>query len=232
MSLYVKICGVTNPVDAAVAVEAGADAVGVIFARSPRQVALTDALAIRDAVPDRVEMAGVFVDPTPEALWDAVVALRLGVVQLHRDLHTLWGEETWDAILDGLQERGTLVAQAIRARDAATLHTEIAGRLNDASRILLDAYVPGREGGTGQTFDWSLVEIAKTYGRPVIVAGGLTPENVAEAVRRTRPWGVDVSSGVEAEPGRKDHDAVRRFISAARSADAGITGAVEASPAW
>jgi phosphoribosylanthranilate isomerase len=110
--------------------------------------------------------------------------------------------------------------RALKARDAATLRAELV-TVWGADQVLLDAFVAGAEGGTGETFDWSLVDVVRGAGCDVIVAGGLTPDNVADAVRATRPWGVDVASGVEASPGIKDHEAVRRFIADARAAAEG-----------
>jgi phosphoribosylanthranilate isomerase len=220
MAVHVKICGITNPEDARVAVEAGADALGLVFAPSPRRVTIEQAQAIRAALPSSVELVGVFVAEDFALVAEAMKALDLGGVQFHKDPQHLWtgcelrAFEELRNVLPNLR-----VITAIRAKDIATLHAEIASRLHGATHVLLDAYVPGLAGGTGKTFDWKLVDTAKTYGRPVIVAGGLTPENVSDAVRRTHPWGVDVSSGVEAEPGRKDHEAVRRFIAAVRATD-------------
>ena len=216
------------------AVDAGADALGLVFAPSPRQVTMEEARTVRAAIPAGVELVGVFVEEPFETVRDAILGADLGGAQFHKDPDRLWSDEDMAAWEELRASRpGLRVVQAIRARDAATLHAELAGRLVGASQVLLDAYVPGLAGGTGQTFDWSLVDTAKAYGRPIIMAGGLTPNNVAEAIRRARPWGVDVSSGVEAEPGRKDHDAVRRFIAAARAADADAAAeSSETAPVW
>jgi phosphoribosylanthranilate isomerase len=225
--LHVKICGITNPADAVAAVEAGADALGLIFAPSPRRVTLDDARAIRLVVPARVEMTGVFVREPLALVHDAILTVGLGGVQFHGNPLEHWADAErvrWEELI---QTRKALrVVHAVRAKDATALEAALDTRMERADQILLDAFVPGLEGGTGRTFDWSLIEIVKRRGVPVIVAGGLTPGNVAEAVGTTQPWGVDVSSGVESAPGKKDHGAVRRFIRAARAADA------PAVPVW
>jgi phosphoribosylanthranilate isomerase len=207
-------------------VAAGADAIGLVFAPSARQVTLDEAMAIRLVVPSRVEMVGVFVNEPFALVHDAVLTLGLGGAQFHRDPRAEWSSDEilrWKLLR---MERADLrLIHALRAKDADALELELSMRIERADQVLLDAYVPGLEGGTGKVFDWSLVDVVKRDEMPVIVAGGLTPENVADAVRRTRPWGVDVSSGVEAAPGRKDHDAVRRFIANARAADVAVPAA-------
>lgn len=209
------------------AVEAGADALGLVFAPSPRRVTLDDARAIRLVVPARVELTGVFVREPLALVHDAILTLGLGGVQFHGNPLEHWSEAERLRWAELMQTREALrVVHAMRAKDAGVLDAALDARLRRADQILLDAFVPGLEGGTGTVFDWRLAERVTRREIPVIVAGGLTPENVADAVETARPWGVDVSSGVEAAPGRKDHDAVRRFIRAARAADA------PAVPAW
>lgn len=219
MRLHVKICGITTPADAVPAVEAGANALGVVFAPSPRRVTLEQAREIRAAVPG-VELVGVFVDEAFAEVRRAVMEAGLQATQFHKDPAGLWPRADltdWEAFR---AERALRAVRAVRARSAEALQSALEGRAEAFDQVLLDAYVPGVEGGTGQTFDWSLADTARAFGRPIIVAGGLHPGNVAEAIRRVAPWGVDVSSGVESAPGRKDADAVRRFLAAAREAAA------------
>jgi phosphoribosylanthranilate isomerase len=133
----------------------------------------------------------------------------LDCVQLH-------GEESPQAV-DLLMDSGLSIIRALRVRDRSVLHEFEKTR---ATYYLLDSYVPGRAGGTGHTFDWTVAREAP-QGARVLLAGGLTPENVVDAIRTAQPWGVDVSSGVEADPGRKDHDKVRRFVAAAKGTAVG-----------
>ena len=216
MPLHIKICGITNPEDAVAAVAAGADDLGLVFAPSPRRVTLEDAKAVRMAVPPDIELVGVFVDEPFMAVHDAVLTANLGGVQFHRNPVSHWTEAECVRWRDIVLARGVRVVQAFPARDAATLRAALRQLPQSVDQILLDAFVPGVRGGTGRTFDWTLVAAAKEFGKPVIVAGGLTPDNVGEAVRLTHPWGVDVSSGVESSPGRKYAVAMRGFVVNAR----------------
>ncbi|MCZ7639282.1 MAG: phosphoribosylanthranilate isomerase [Verrucomicrobia bacterium] len=204
MSVRVKICGVTRLEDAQAAVEAGADALGFMFyERSPRRVSVAVGAAICRQLPPFVSKVGVFVDAAIEVIEEAVVQCGLDVVQLH-------GGES-PAFCGRLSRP---VIKAVRVRGPETL-AELAGYATAA--WLLDAYVPGQRGGTGATFDWGLATQAVGLGRPVILAGGLTAANVAAAVRQVRPYAVDVSSGVESEPGRKDAAAIEAFVRAAKA---------------
>jgi phosphoribosylanthranilate isomerase len=207
----VKICGVRTPEEARAVAEAGADAVGFVFwPQSRRYVVPEEAARIAQVLPPFVVRVGVFVNEPPE--WVEEVAARVGLdaVQLH-------GDEPPEACAR-IRRR---VIKAIRVRDGDSLRTA-AGY--PVSALLLDAYVPGTYGGTGRTFDWSLVESIRHLGLPLILSGGLTPENVAEAIRRVRPYGVDASSGVETH-GRKDPEKIRAFVAAVRRADARREGA-------
>lgn len=215
MSVYVKICGITRPEDAAAACEAGADAIGFVFAPSKRRVDIETATRVSEAI-TRMERVGVFVEEPFSLVRDAVQRVPLQAVQFHRLPRDMWTTGEVDEWRELVQQTGVIVTHAFRARDADSLRADIESRIQETDRILLDAFVPNAEGGTGKTFDWSLVAVAQIYGKPVIVAGGLTPDNVGEAVRRTRAWGVDVSSGVERAPGVKDRDAIRRFVTGAR----------------
>lgn len=199
--MRIKICGITNLPDALAAVEAGADALGFVFAPSPRQVTPERAREIIRELPPYVTTVGLVVNQDPRPI---VEACSVDVIQFH-------GDETPEQVA-AIDRR---CYRAFRVRSAADLEALAAF---SCSAFLLDAYVPGVPGGTGQRFPWALAEGAKRFGKPVIVAGGLTPENVGLCVRTTRPYGVDVSSGVEAEPGRKDHRLVRAFVENARAA--------------
>lgn len=196
----VKICGVTRLDDALAAVRLGADALGFNFwPRSKRYLPPAEARAIVRRLPPFVSAVGVFVDPTREEVLRAVDVSGIGIAQLH-------GDEPPELCVS----LPCPVLKAIRVADAHAL-AQLASY--DVRGFILDAPGPGYGGG-GVTFDWSLVaEIAREM--PIVLAGGLTPENVAEAVRAVRPWAVDVASGVESAPGAKDEEKMRRFIEAA-----------------
>ena len=203
----VKICGITSAEDAAAAVDAGADALGVVFAPgTPRYVAPDAAAEILAAVPPLVATVGVFVDHPLEDVLRIISVLGLHAVQLHGQEPAAYSRRI-----------PVPVIRALRVRDAASLHPL---ETYPAHAFLLDAYVEGLPGGTGTPISWDLALRAKG-GKPVILSGGLRPETVAQAVRLVRPYGVDVSSGVEASPGRKDHRKVREFIVNVRQADLG-----------
>lgn len=205
MSVKVKICGLTNAADALGAAEAGADLLGFVFyEQSPRHVPVAVAAAITRQVPAFVAKVGVFVDAPEELVRRALSECGLSVLQFH-------GNETPEFCI----QFGVMSMKAFRVRDAASLDM-LPAYHTDA--WLLDAYTAGQLGGTGATFNWELAIAARKLGRPVFLAGGLTPENVADAVRRVQPFGVDVSSGVESAPGRKDLQKVRAFITAAKQA--------------
>jgi phosphoribosylanthranilate isomerase len=203
----VKICGITSAEDAAAAVEAGADALGFVFVPgTPRLVHPDVAERIVKGLPPFVTTVGVFVDQPLEDVLRIAARCTLQAVQLH-------GEET-KAFSRSIPFP---VIKAIRVRDARDL-APIA--TYPARAFLLDAFVEGQAGGTGTPISWDVARQAK--GKvPVILSGGLRPETVAQAVRTVRPYGVDVGSGVEASPGRKDHKKVREFIAAVREADRG-----------
>lgn len=211
MSVRVKICGLTRPPDVAAAVAAGADALGFMFyAPSPRHVAIAAAADLCRPVPARVERVGVFVDAPEDFIREAAVRCGLTLLQLHG------GEAP-----EFCARLPLPVVRAFRMRGPETL--EELDRFPTAG-WLLDSYTPGRHGGTGATFNWDLAARAVARGRPVWLAGGLTPDNVAEAVRRVRPFAVDVSSGVESAPGVKDPARIAAFIAAAKGAGAAAGG--------
>ncbi|WP_291987670.1 phosphoribosylanthranilate isomerase [Luteitalea sp.] len=202
----IKICGMTRVEDAVLAVEAGADAIGLVFwAGSKRAVDVAQAQAITRALPPLISTVGVFVDETPDRVRSIGDAVGLSAVQLHG--HEVVGD--WARF-----PRPVLKAMPLEAYAASPWQTARAA-------ILVDAHDPVTIGGTGRTVDWAVARaIAAT--RPLVLAGGLRPENVAEAVATVQPWGVDVASGVEQTPGIKDAARVRAFVQAVRAADADL----------
>jgi phosphoribosylanthranilate isomerase len=206
MSVKVKICGITSVADGLVAAEAGADMVGLMFAEaSPRRISVETAAEIARAVPPFVLKVGVFVNPPEELVMEAIAKCGLSLLQFH-------GEETPEFCA----QFGVMSMKAFRIRDAASLEA-LAEYPTDA--YLLDAFSADARGGTGAKFNWDLAVAAQKFGRPIFLAGGLTPENVAAAIAQARPFGVDVSSGVESAPGKKDAAKVRAFIQAAKQTD-------------
>jgi phosphoribosylanthranilate isomerase len=208
----VKICGITSLDDALVAVDAGADALGFVFyPQSPRAVTPKTAGDIVARLPAFVLAVGVFVNVDLAAVRQNMSDCGLQLAQLHGNESPAY-----------CAELGRLAVKAIRVRDHRDLATMSAYHVG---AFLLDAFVPDTPGGTGTPIDWELAVDAKPFG-PIILAGGLTPNNVGEAVRRVRPYGVDVSSGVELSPGKKDGAKVRAFIANAKASgrDGGTSG--------
>ena len=206
MSVRVKICGVTNAADATLAVEYGADLIGLNFyPRSPRYVTLEIARGICSVIPANVLCVGVFVNADRLYIASLIEQLQLDLVQFHGD------EQDKDLVGWSCQ-----TIKAIRvAQDG--VFPDIQQTLTNY--ILLDTYKAGRYGGTGETFAWErIVSFVSCYPDRIILAGGLTPENVGSAVHTVRPWAVDVASGVEAVPGRKDPEKLRAFITNAKTA--------------
>ena len=204
MSVNVKICGVTSVSDALAAANSGADMIGLMFyERSPRFLPWATATAIASALPPHVVKVGVFVNSSVEAVQRAIAECGVSLLQFH-------GDEPPEFCI----QFGVMSLKAFRIRDAASL-AALPGYQTDA--WLLDAFSPAALGGTGEKFNWELALEAKKLGRPIFLAGGLTPETVAEAVRQVQPFAVDVSSGVESAPGIKDPAKVRAFIAAAKS---------------
>ncbi|HVY69213.1 MAG TPA: phosphoribosylanthranilate isomerase [Verrucomicrobiae bacterium] len=202
----VKICGITSEADALKAVEAGADALGFMFYEgSPRNLSVDTAAGIIHALPPFVARVGVFVNASLEIIQGAATA-GLDTVQLH-------GDETPEFCRQVALATPLKVVKALRVRDGSSLAVLPS---YTTSAWLLDSYVPGQLGGTGARFNWDLACDAVGLGRPVILAGGLNPKNAAEAARQVRPFALDVSSGVELSPGKKDANKVRDFIAAVR----------------
>lgn len=195
----VKICGITNLGDALLASELGANALGFVFYKgSPRHIPPEEAGCIIRALPPFVTPVGVFVDADEEEVMDAVAVSGVRVLQFHGS------ERPGFCSLFGMP-----YLKAFRVRDMESLDGLKA--YGDATAYLLDAYSETEFGGTGVSFNWDAAVYAKRFGR-IILAGGLTPENVALAIEKVMPYAVDVSSGVEAEKGKKDHEKLRKFI--------------------
>jgi phosphoribosylanthranilate isomerase len=204
MSVIVKICGITNLPDALAAAQAGADAIGFVFyPQSPRYIEIQAAALIARSVPPHLTKVGVFVDASEDLVVRAASDCGLNILQFH-------GNETPEYCL----QFGLLSMKAFRISGPESLK-RLSSFQTDA--WLLDAYVPNKLGGTGDTFNWELAIEARKMGRPVFLAGGLTPTNVADAVGLVLPYGVDVSSGVEQSPGKKDHARIRAFVQAAKA---------------
>jgi len=226
MSLWVKICGNTSLEDTRVAVRAGADAVGFVFAPSPRRVTAAQVAAITQHLPSTIEKIGVFVDAGVEEIYSTVRVCGLTGVQLHFEA---------DAELPS-KLRARLGPQV---RILRVVHFEAGGavvgqvadlaRNPDVDAVLIDSRTAMAVGGTGMTFDWRLASKALFQSsetpKRLVAAGGLNPANVAEAIATLRPWGVDVVSGVEAAPGRKDAHKVREFVTRARAASGDLAAA-------
>lgn len=204
--MRIKICGITNVEDANVAVRAGADALGfIMYRKSPRWVDPAVARSIIAGLPPFVLPVGVFVNETAERVRTLMDECGFTLVQLHGDESALYCQNLGRPALKAvrLKDRGAFLALA-----------EFHGRAN-VRGFLIDAFSDQGYGGTGQTADWGLAQEA-ARSTPIILAGGLSPANVAEAIQIVRPYGVDVSSGVEKSPGKKDPDKVKAFIDAAR----------------
>lgn len=204
--MKIKICGITNKEDAEVAVAAGADALGfVMYRKSPRWVEPAVARSIIAGLPPFVPAVGVFVNEEAESVRALMDECGFALAQLHGDESVLY-----------CQNLSRPALKAIRLKDRATFLAlaEFQGRAN-VRGVLIDAFSDQAYGGTGQTTDWTLAEEA-ARSIPIILAGGLSPANVAGAIRMVRPYGVDVSSGVEESPGKKDHHKLKAFIEAAR----------------
>jgi phosphoribosylanthranilate isomerase len=206
MRTRVKICGITRVADALVAAECGADAIGLVFYQpSPRCVDIATAAAIAREMPPFVTTVGLFVNAAADAVARVAGEVRIDLLQFH-------GDESPAFCRD--QARPWI--RALRMQPGIDLAAEIA-RYDGARGVLLDAYRPGVPGGTGETFDWGRVPV-ELAGR-IVLAGGLGPDNVANAIRQVRPFAVDVSGGVEREKGVKDADRIKRFIDEVRSAE-------------
>ncbi len=202
----VKICGITREQDAICAAELGADSIGLMFHQpSSRVIEIERALDIRRVIPPFVSITAVFLDETEDWIAQVVHRLRPDCLQFHGSetpaFCESWGIPYLKAIPMGSTKNAGQYATSYRA----------------AQGFLLDSNAAGRLGGSGDTFDWSMIPASFEY--PLILAGGINPENVSEAIARVRPWGIDVSSGVEIEKGIKDHALMRQFFRAVRQGD-------------
>lgn len=206
MRTRVKICGITRVADALVAADCGADAIGLVFYEpSPRYVDVATAAAIARDLPPFVTVVGLFVNASAETIARAIGEVRLDLLQFH-------GDESPAFCRD--QARPWI--RALRMQPGIDVGAEVA-RYAGSRGVLLDAYRPGVPGGTGETFDWG--RIPRELAGRVVLAGGLDPDNVADAIRQVRPFAVDVSGGVERDKGVKDADRIKRFIDEVRSAE-------------
>ena|ERR1700737_4352919 len=202
----IKICGNTRAEDVELAVELGVDLLGFIFTRSKRQVRVDEINAVIAKVPDTIERVGVFIDEPPEQIAAIAEACALNAIQVYRPL------------TEKDRALGLLLLPAYRVREGEDL---TALQFENGDHPLLDTWAPETIGGTGHAWAWAQAKVvARRY--PVVVSGGLTPDNVDGAVRELHPWGVDVCSGVEAEPGRKDHARLRAFVEAVHRADGNL----------
>jgi phosphoribosylanthranilate isomerase len=201
MRTRVKICGITRIEDAMAAAQAGADAIGFVFdPKSPRHVHPDQALKIARALPPFITIVGLFVNAAPDTIEGVLSHVPLDLIQFH-------GNEKPEQC----RRYHRSYIKAIHMKPDVDLR-EMARLYGDATGLLLDTYVAGAAGGSGQAFDWN--RIPRDLGKPVILAGGLTPENVAEAIRKVSPFAVDVSSGVEQSKGVKDANKISAFIEA------------------
>ena len=196
----IKICGITNLTDADTAIRLGADALGFIFAPSPRRIAPQTAREIIGALPPFVKTVGVFVNEAPAAIRKVIDDCGLDLVQLH-------GDES-PALCDELMP---YTIKALRIKDESSLKT-VQAYHGKVRALLLDTYSKEKAGGTGKTFDWELATKIKKQGTPVILSGGLAPANIVAAIRTVRPSAVDVNSGVEERPGKKSPTLIRDLM--------------------
>jgi phosphoribosylanthranilate isomerase len=214
----VKIEGITNLDDALCVVKAGADAIGFVFAKSPRQVRPAQVRAITAQLPPEFITVGIFVNASLDEVVSCAITTGIKAIQLH-------GEETAEEAKELARQLSLgefdgqgwpRLTKAFRLRSEADLAQ--LDNYDAAEAFLIDAYVEGKAGGTGEKADWGLAVQAKEFGKPVVLAGGLNPENVRSAIMQVRPFGVDVSSGVEAAPGKKDVAKIKEFIRQVREA--------------
>jgi phosphoribosylanthranilate isomerase len=204
MRTRVKICGITRAQDAIKAVEFGADAIGLVFyAKSPRAVSIDEARAIIQKIPPFVSIVGLFVDPSPKDVAAVLHRVSLDLLQFHGD-----------ELPSECSAYGKPYIKAIKIREGVDIAAQV-NRYATARGILLDTYDPKLPGGTGRVFDWSV--IPKGLSKPIILAGGLTPENVWQAITKVRPFAVDVSGGVEADKGIKDIEKLAAFMRGVQS---------------
>ncbi|MFH1146331.1 MAG: phosphoribosylanthranilate isomerase [Pseudomonadota bacterium] len=201
----IKICGITNLDDAVAAQTYGADAIGFVFAKSPRRVAKETVRRIAVNLPPFIQLVGVFVDDEKETVREIARYCRLNLLQFH-------GNESPEYCM-GFHRK---IIKAFRIKDARDIE-QMMPYQGIASAFLLDSYNPKLAGGTGQVFDWTIARKALKIG-PIILAGGLNPDNVQEAIKAVQPYAIDAGSGVEGSPGKKDHSKMKLLIERAKSA--------------
>ncbi|MCL6520402.1 MAG: phosphoribosylanthranilate isomerase [Armatimonadetes bacterium] len=197
--MKVKICGITNIEDAVLAVESGADAIGFVFAESPRKVGIEEVCQIKEVIPSSIITVGVFANQTADEISQIMKETGLSSAQIHGSL-------------DSLEPQFGII-RALRVKSVDDINQAAKDPiLSICWAILLDTHVEGKMGGTGKTFDWNLAKEARKLGKDIILAGGLNPSNVSDAIRIACPDWVDVSTGVEAYPGKKSHEKIKEFI--------------------
>jgi len=201
----IKICGITNLKDAKAAVDAGADTIGFVFTKSPRQIKPYDASKIIKQLPVFVNFAGVFVNEKKENVEKIIRTCGIDTLQFHGDEMPSYCEYFRKA-------RKVIKAFRIKDRDSLMVLSKY-----DVDGYMLDTFVDGVKGGTGKVFDWQLAKQAKKLAYPIILSGGLNPKNVKSAIKIVRPYAVDVSSGVELKPGKKDLKLIKEFIKAVKN---------------
>jgi len=210
----IKFCGMTRAGDIRLASELGVDAIGFVFARgSARRVAPAEARAMRQAVTPMVDVVALFRDNSREEVREVMRTVRPSLLQFHGDEDDAFCRAFNMPYLKAVAMGGT---EAVTARSLQLAHPHAAG-------FLLDSHAPGGSGGSGVAFDWAQVPVG--LHRPFLLAGGIGPDNVFDAITRVQPWGVDVSSGIESAPGIKDGDRMRRFVEEVRRADMHDTSA-------
>jgi len=206
--VFIKICGLTRDEDVRAAVAAGADAIGFVFTASPRRISAEKAFQLSAGIPQQVLRVGLFLDQDKSEIDQVIAGVELDILQFHG------GESEQQCAAFGLP---WLKAVAMENIDSVSQAEQ---DYPAAMGLLLDSHSKGKRGGSGKVFDWSL---STPVAKPIWLAGGLNPDNVAEAIRIIKPYAVDVSSGVEAEPGIKDSDSIRRFIKAVRDVEDELT---------
>ena len=210
MLTAIKICGITREQDALAAAYCGANAIGLVFyANSPRHVTPARAAELMRVLPPLVMSVGLFVDAAADEVKQTLATARVELLQFH-------GDESPDYCRQISRHCGVPYLKALRVRPGLDL-LQYAHAYRDAKALLLDAYLEGTHGGTGATFDWAL--IPENLPLPVVLSGGLTPENVTSAIQMVRPWAVDVSSGVEVSKGIKSREKIEAFVTGVRNAD-------------
>lgn len=218
MSIYTKVCGLTQEENVCMVVEAGVDAIGLNFyPKSKRYISMETASRLRNCIPANVDVVGVFVNSTPQDVINIATAVKLSVIQFH-------GNESVSDIKHVQDQCPTArIFRAFRlSHDNLNQTIAEVSKLKEAgvrlSAVLVDAFVTGEFGGTGHQLDQNLIQKLPAHWPPLIVAGGLTSDNVSDCIQSVKPWGVDVASGVESEPGIKAPDKTKQFILAARAA--------------